>query len=505
MKIKHLFTLLVLMLVVTACSSGQTNGTSGEKELTFLFNFTASTLDPHIDQNSTAVRAGITETLVKLNEDLELEPWLASEWENTDPTTWTFTIKEGITFQDGTEMDAHAVKESFQRAIDVSESVKAALKIDTISVEGNQVIFKTTEPLAAFPSELTHPHTSIVKMDEDETLSKQPVGTGPFKVEQFQSEVNVELSKYTAYWDGEPKLDKVNFGFNTDANARAMALRSGEADIVYYLPSDIASSLKEEKNLKVESNSSLRTHFIAYNLKSQQVDDLKVRKAIDALIDREAVAKDIMGKLAVPAGGPFNPEFPFSLGEKPASLDVHKAKTLLEEAGYTEKDGRMSKAGQPLVLNMITYQSRPELPLIAQMIQSNAEQLGVKMNIKTVDNIDEYLSTNEDWDIATYSNLTAPRGDAGYFLNVAYLPDGALNVGEIDDPAINEKVSELNQMTEPEKRNALAKDIEGITNEKVYQSFIVHPTLTVAMNDRVKHFHPGEQEHYLITHTLDVE
>lgn len=115
---------------------------------------------------------------------------------------------------------------------------------------------------------------------------------------------------------------------------------------------------------------------------------------------------------------------------------------------------------------MITYQSRPELPLIAQMLQSNAKEIGVEINIKSVENIDEYLSTNEEWDIATYSNLTAPRGDVGYFLNSAYSLDGALNIGEINDPEINEILTELNKTTDVEKRNDVGKQVENMTQQK---------------------------------------
>lgn len=150
----------------------------------------------------------------------------------------------------------------------------------------------------------------------------------------------------------------------------------------------------------------------------------------------------------------------------PVKYDPSHAKKLLEEAGYKEDKGVMEKNGEPLKLEMITYQSRPELPLIAQMLQSNAKEIGVEINIKSVENIDEYLSTNEEWDIATYSNLTAPRGDVGYFLNSAYSLDGALNIGEINDSEINEIVTELNKTTDVEKRNDLGKQVENMTQQK---------------------------------------
>jgi peptide/nickel transport system substrate-binding protein len=106
-------------------------------------------------------------------------------------------------------------------------------------------------------------------------------------------------------------------------------------------------------------------------------------------------------------------------------LDI--AKDHLEAAGYEIKDGKAMKDGKPLSLKLLTYSYRPELPLMAQLLQSNAEQLGITIEIQQVENIDEYLVKNSDWDVATYSLITSPRGDASYFLNSAYMPGGAIN------------------------------------------------------------------------------
>lgn len=138
----------ILVLILSACSVSTESKSESEekgkrKELTFLSNFPSETLDLHL--NYTPVRAGIAETLVKINENSELEPWLAKEWKSDDSgQTWTFTIRENITFQNGSKVDAEAVKRSLERNIEVSEAMKNALKIKTMSADG-QVLTITTE------------------------------------------------------------------------------------------------------------------------------------------------------------------------------------------------------------------------------------------------------------------------------------------------------------------------------------------------------------------------
>ena len=101
---------------------------------------------------------------------------------------------------------------------------------------------------------------------------------------------------------------------------------------------------------------------------------------------------------------------------------------------------------------MLTYSSRADLPLIAQVFQSDAKKIGIDVQIRQIDAPEEYMASNRDWDIATYSNLTAPRGDAGYYLNATYHPKGALNFSGSEDTALTKIIDGLNLTVEPQKR-----------------------------------------------------
>ncbi|QFT89578.1 Glutathione-binding protein GsiB precursor [Bacillus sp. THAF10] len=505
---KYLIGLVMIVLaLLVGCNSNeqsQSQEQSEKKSLTMLFSFPSKTMDPH--QDWMGVRAGVAETLVKIDENLEIQPWLAESWEQKDERSWSFKIREDITFHDGTKVDAEAVKASFERVLETNEAIAASLKIESMKANGQEITFMTKEAYPAFLSELVHTNASIIKADA-ENIGEKPIATGPFKVKSFTSEAEVKLEKYEAYWDGAAKLDEVTITFNSDGNVRAMALQSGDADIAYHLPPETLKPIESAENLRVESVPSLRVHFLLYNQAKPALQDENVRKALDHLVNRPVAVEEIMSGHATEAFGPFNPDFPFAGEGTVSSYDPKQAEALLKEAGYEKnKNGQLEKDGEVLSLKLATYQGRPELPLIAQYLQGEAKKIGVEIEIVTIENIDSYLwEKQKEWDIVTYSNLTAPRGDGGYFFNVAYLPEGALNPGQIDIPELNKVTAELNQTADKGKRMELQKNAVSILQEKLPHSFIMHPHIVVGVNNRVKDWAPGSEEYYLITNKMDVK
>lgn len=494
------------MVITSACSSGSTSSQESEnkKSVKLLFSFASKTLDPH--QDWMGVRAGIAETLVKIDENLEIQPWLADSWEQVDSTTWKFHIREGVTFHDGTTLDAAAVKGSFERLLEVNEAMKSNLKIASITAKGQDITFQTSEEYPAFLSELIHTNASVIKVDA-ENISEKPIATGPFQVQDFSPESEIKLVSYEDYWDGKAKVDEATVTFNSDGNVRALALQSGEADIVYHLPPETLKPIEDSKDLYVESIMSLRAHFLLYNSNNSQLQDVNVRKAIDLLLDRSTVVNEIMNGHATEATGPFNPMFAFSSDKQLEKSNPRKAEELLKDAGYVQNEsGTLEKDGKSLELTVATYQGRPELPLIAQYLQAEAANLGIKINIVTVENIDTFLwEKPEDWDIATYSNLTAPRGDGGFFLNSAYLPGGSLNPGAINIPELTDTILQLNSTSNLEERVNLEKEAVQLIQEHALHSFVVHPHIIVGVSNHVKNWAPGSEEYYILTNQLEVE
>ncbi|WP_440108816.1 nickel ABC transporter substrate-binding protein [Paenibacillus sp. QZ-Y1] len=518
-----LILMLCLTIVLSGCGQGNGGSTSAgssaqertsteatSKNITIIHSLPNDTLDPH--NTWIALRAGVTETLLRLDEKMKVSPWLASDWKAMDDRTWTFTIREGIKFQDGTPLNAEAVKASFERGIADSKALDAALKIDSIEANGQQLQITTKEPYPAFPTELVHPTTSIISVDAEESMGKEafnsaPVGTGPFKVTRFTPGSEIQLERFDDYWDGKPQLNEVTFKFNADANVRTLAFQSKQADIVFHLAPEMLASIESDLELAVNSVTSLRTHYFTYNPASSNVSDIRVRQALDMLIDREAIVQDIMLGHASPANGPFNASLPFGNKEEYQKLDEAGALQLLQSAGYAKgTDGKLQKDGKPLTLKLIAFTSvNPELPLIPQVVQSEAAKAGITIEIVSVEYPEVYIADHADWDISTASYLTSPRGDGGSFLNSAYVPGGSYNPANIEIEGLEPVLLELNKTGETEKRNALTQQAVKVINKAIPHSYIINPNILVGMNQRVTGWNPGAEEFYIVTHTLDVK
>ena len=305
----NLILMIFILFLLAACSTPSTaekdaDKSLSDKQLTFLFNFASQTIDPHLDY--TPLRAGVAETLIKLEEDLTIQPWIADEWTSKDGQHWTFTIRDGITFQNGKKVDAEAVKRSLERAMEQNPGVKQVLQIRAMEANGQTLNLETEKAFPQFPSELVHPNTAIIDVTEPD-IDKKPIGTGPFQVDSFTAGATLQLIRYDGYWDGMAKLDRATFAFNEDENARLSALSAGGADIVYRPPVESMNKMKMDSTLQLDSVVSLRTHELIFNTNHADFQNVYVRKALDALVDRKELKTDIMGEQATIAEGPFLP------------------------------------------------------------------------------------------------------------------------------------------------------------------------------------------------------
>ncbi|MFC7687507.1 nickel ABC transporter substrate-binding protein [Ureibacillus sp. GCM10028918] len=497
---------ICLLSACTGSSEGSNEENPSEKHIHFLYNFATNSLDPHVDSSYVPLRAGITETLVRLDEEsLSVAPWLAESWEGKDGQHWTIKLREDVTFQNGKKMDAEAVKASLERALQESVAIRNALKIDKIEAEGYTLHISTKEPFPEFISELVNPNVSIIDVTEPDIVNK-PVGTGPFVLKSFSPGSKLELDRYDDYWDGASNLDSVTFSFNEDANARSLALKSGQVDIVYRPEVESLESLETLDGLKVESTATFRVHQMTMNMERSSLQDINVRRAIDALINRQKIVDNILLGYGEAAVSPFLPSLPFAPSYELSETGADIAKKYLEEAGYSLKNGKMQKDGEPLKFTLLTYSARADLPLIAQVFQSDAKQIGIDVEIRQIDIPEEYMASNRDWDLATYSNLTAPRGDAGYYLNATYHPTGALNFSGAHEPELTTIIDKLNQTVGQEERAVLAEQAADYVHANVINSFVLHPSTIVAYNEnKVENWVTTRSEYYMITNLLDVK
>lgn len=301
-----------------------------------------------------SIKAGIQifENLVKFgNDSMNVEPQLATSWTvSDDGLTWTFALRKGVKFHDGTDFNAQAVYDSFARIIDENHPfygygkwkyLSLSLKyVKKITVVDDYTISLTTEmPYAPLINNLALwlcPILSPKAMAEyKDQIGMHPVGTGPFKFVKWVKDDHISLVRNDDYWGGAPKLNKIIIKSIPETSTRLMALQSGSIDIADDLDPDSISLVKQDPNLVVKENASVNVGYIAINTAKPYLSDVRVRQAINHAIDKGMLINTLFQGLAIPAKSAFAPSiWSYNDAIVPYDYNPEKAKALLKDAGF---------------------------------------------------------------------------------------------------------------------------------------------------------------------------
>jgi len=357
-------------------------------------------LDPAlaIDTDSYMVITNIFDGLTKYERGTtEIEPNLATSWDIPDPVTFIFTLREGVTFHDGTPFNAESVKYSFDRVIDLAGP--PAYLFDVINktevIDPYTVKITLNYEFIPFPSIMANPVASIVSPtavdDLGDDFNEKPVGTGPFKFESWSVGNELILVFNEDYYDGAPKLEKVVYKSIPEASAVKAAIELGDVDIVVsgrILAEDL-SDLENNPDIRIYEGISSTIEYLGFNALVQPLNDSRIREAIAYAIDYDAIINDVMGGFADRVGGPIPPSI-FGYKELPLiQRDISKAEQLLSDAGYP--DG----FDITLTYNIESVERRK----VAEQIRDNLGDIGIIVSIKGLDwdsSLDEYLDMGHE-------------------------------------------------------------------------------------------------------------
>ncbi|MGK6315891.1 ABC transporter substrate-binding protein [Neorhizobium sp. DT-125] len=369
-------------------------------------------LDPHGAnsniQGNLQVNAQIFDTLVGF-QDGKYVPGLASEWTSSeDATRWTFKLREGVKFSDGSEFDAGDVKASVERVVKLAGPLAGLfkpLKVEAASPNevrissdaGQGALLGKLFMLAIAPSE---------KLADDFGL--HPVGSGPFVVESFDPKQGVKLRANKDYWAGAPKLDTVTFRMIPEQAARMTALETGEIQLTWTVPDDQVDALREDSNLKLDTVPTLANVVLWFNT-TRMFQDVEVRKALWSAVDFDAIVEALYPNTGQKMIGPL-PKAVFGSSEQtPYAYDPEKAKATLEKKGWN------FDTTVRILMNNTTYK-----PLVDAIIADWA-RIGVKAE---VDLQEPAVGTQRllalDWDISIIQPVITSTGDADYTLGRLY-------------------------------------------------------------------------------------
>jgi peptide/nickel transport system substrate-binding protein len=492
---RPLWWLSLLALVLTACQSTPTatavDAPAGVLRVGTPF---LSQPDP-VRGGFNAVQFGLAETLMRLDTDLRPQPWLATSVTPRSGTSWEISLREGVTFHDGTPMDAAAVKASLERAIELSPSAKTLLGVEAISIEGPlRLLVTTLTPTPGFPGLLTDPSTAIVHAasaaEQGEEFTDRPVTTAMFRVERYELDHELVAVRYDGYWGGRPASEELRVSVLSDPSARFLALQSGQVDVAFDVQPESVRQIEADDELRAVAAAPVSTIFTYLNHAQPPLNDPAVRRALaHALPPRADIVEAVLRGQGMPATGIFPPAVLDCSLEQPYRHDPEFARQLLTEAGYRDGngDGILERQGVPLQVELLSYPQRPALTPSAEIVQSALAAAGIQAEIRVVEQIDEALE-GEGWNAAMYFNNLASTGDPYGSLSRFFRSDGDANAGQYSNPAVDRDIDRLRTLSDREQRRDLACEIEGTLARDVAVLPLAHPSYVYGVAAGVRGF-----------------
>lgn len=485
---------------------------SGVKQMTIAVPFgpTNNAPDPRARQNGwLANRAGVSETLVGLDYEMNMIPRLATAFESLSETEWKITLRQGVKFHDGSPMTAESVKASFQKLDEEGHPghnprLSKLLGISGIEiVDDKTLIFRTAAPNSAFLWSLTEPSAAVLK----EATNEMPIiGTGPSVFERAETDKTYQVKAFADYWGGAPKLDRIVLDTISDPSAAALALQAGDVDIVTNYPEPEFAKRKEEGKSQLFSAATGRLFFIQLKITDGPLANKTVRQAVSMGLDRDTI---VAASLAGVGGQAAQGIFPANMStwfNQDLSLpyDQAKAKAMLDEAGIVDSDGNGIREldGKDVVLQMRSYEGRAALRPTLEISQAMLTEIGIGVEIAMGEwgaNNDALKAGEIDMHLQAWG--TAPQGDPDYFPSTLIATDASSNVGysntELD--ALLEKGRSLFNTAD---RQPVYAQVQAIINEDLPLIPLFHKTQVSVGNGKVKGYRIHPSETYLVTPEL---
>ena len=539
-KFSFIALLGVLILILAACtddSNVEEEATEGEEAaaaeggtLTLAIPSDAVSMDPHgsNDVPSEQVRDTIYEPLLTQDENFEIVPVLAEEYEQIDETTWEFKLREGVTFHDGSEFNAEVVKSNIERVKDVAKASPRSFLLDMVTevniIDDYTVELVTEYPFAPLTNNLTHGAGKMISKDlidadyqqaldeagsdlsleeyyelrdaggdEHEAVANEisayvgqlvetePVGTNYFKFDSRSPGEQTSVVRNDDYWGDTSKLDGVTFKVVSEPGSRIAELESGSSDAILATLSSNIERVDSNEDVTLLRNESVSIDYIGFNTEKEPFNDPKVRQAITHAFDSEAVLEGVYNGSGTPAEAPLAPGvLGYSEDLEGLDYDMERAQELLDEAGVED-----------LTINLMVNDDNPERVDVALWLQESLSTLGIKVNVEQVEWGAYLAATGEgehDMYILGWSNSTGDpdNGIAPLFHSDNIGPDG--NRSFYSNPELDSILDEARQSTEESEREQLYMDAQQILVDDAPAIFIRHGENLNAHGNHVEGF-----------------
>ncbi len=484
MKRKTLLVLLIIALVALPVFSGGDKEAKSTEKVIRIAEQVPGLITPGVwDGQVFSMNSSMYEYLVEINADTgELDPVLATEWSTEDGSRWTFKLRQGVKFHDGSDFGSEDVKFSLARTQD--PAIGHLKKADFAVVESIEtpdkytVILNLKEARPTFVYQLTDYNMAMLSSDYDYAKlgESKPMGTGPFMLSQYIPKESIAMVKNPNYWDPAlPKLDKILIYFVGDIDASVSMLEADRVDVVTFLTPVIKNRLEKMEGISVISPYQ-EQRFIAMNVDMEPWDDNRVRLAFKYAMDPQVLAKSVT-QMDLGNGAEYNetPIMNMLAQYKDIPLrgrDIEKSKELLAEAGYPNG----------VTVEVYYASDHPFGKELAQTIKELAAPAGFELELKGFTR-DVYLS--QYWlNVPTSVTGWGGRIDPSMLLALAFKGDGPWNESHMDNPRINALIEKITAEVDEAKRLEYYHELQEIFYEEGALINLQVPYL-VGINDRV--------------------
>ena len=481
-----------IAMVFALCIAASAIAGCGKKPAADNYAVVGITQEPGIFDPHTVVAAGDEEIIFNVYEGLfkydyqgNLTPCLATDVDiSGDATVYTFTIRSGVTFHDGSELDAGDVVYSLKRAaglLDSQDGTALVSELDpikdvTVSSDGKVIV-----TLEDSNSELLSYFTTGIIPENYDNCQQAPVGTGPFKFDSYNPGQSVILKKNENYWQkGLPYLDSVTFKVCADMDAGLTELASGSIDIFPYLTTDRANQLDSAK-YNILSNGSNMVQIFALNNSVEPLNDVRVRKAINYAINRQdiiSVTMDGAGVELTTAMSPAMGNYYDKSLDGTFAQDIEKAKALLAEAGYENGFSISCTVPSSYLIHVNT----------AVELASELKAIGINMEIKQVDWatwLDQvYAGRQYETTVIALTSTYAPFDVLG-----RYKSDDDGNFINYSNPEVDDLLERIPQTPNEGERTELYHQVLGYLTGDACSAYIQDPTTITAVSTRLEGYH----------------
>ncbi|SFC18021.1 ABC transporter substrate-binding protein [Clostridium uliginosum] len=509
MKKKVLSLILSAILATTflvGCGGQATSTKNSTGNKTFIFAQGADPrgLDPAFvdDGESAKVICNVYEGLVSYGDDnTDVKPCLAESWDiSNDGTEYTFHLKKGVKFHDGTDFNADAVIKSVQRQLPpnatddmpyASFTFAGVNKVEAL--DNNTVKFTLNAPSTPFLSNLAMalaaPIVSPTALEKyNGNLNEHPVGTGPFKFVSWDKGEKVTIEKNNDYWGEKPILDKVVIKITKENSVRASELMTGSIDAMDGLDPNDVPKLKE-KQINIFNEPGMNINYMAFNCERAPFNNPKLREALSYAINREDLVQYLyqgyadVAKTQLPSFIPGYKKDVTSYG-----YDPDKSKAMLKELGQENLNIKMITYSNPRPYNSVGGQK------LAEAVQNSLSKVGVTATIDVYQWTEYKEKTQQGEGEILFYGWNGDNGDADNFLSLLDSKEiaSSLNVARYSNPKVDELLAKGRKLPNGDERKALYGDLQDLLAKDAAWVPISYAKQMAASTPKIKNFtiHP---------------